>query len=135
MAPARPPGKSWESYAEFMLRKAQEDGHFDNLPGTGKPIPGLDQPYNDQWWLKQWLKREDLECLPEALRFKAELHRETERLWRIPDEGDVRRRVAELNERIRRMHARIVEGPDLDVSEYDPEEIVERWRAKRVARG
>lgn len=131
----RPPGKTWESYAEFMMRKAKEEGAFEHLPGTGKPIPGLDEPYHEDWWLRGFLKREGLSLLPDALALKAELSREVERLWRIPDECDVRRRIEELNEKIRRANARCMEGPSLNLHVFDLEVIVQQWRKIRLNPG
>jgi len=48
----KPVGQSWESYVDSVFRIARENGEFDNLPGAGKPIPGLDEPYDENWWLK-----------------------------------------------------------------------------------
>jgi Domain of unknown function (DUF1992) len=32
--------------AENRIREAMENGEFDDLPGLGKPIPGIDEPYD-----------------------------------------------------------------------------------------
>lgn len=44
--------------AENRIREAMEAGEFDDLPGLGKPIPDIDEPYDPQWWVKQWFRRE-----------------------------------------------------------------------------
>ena len=36
------PKTPWLSLAEHRIREAQAAGEFDNLPGFGKPIPGID---------------------------------------------------------------------------------------------
>jgi hypothetical protein len=46
--------------AENRIREAMENGEFDDLPGLGKPIPGIDEPYDPNWWVKQWFRREKL---------------------------------------------------------------------------
>ena len=46
--------------AENRIREAMENGEFDDLPGLGKPIPGIDEPYDPDWWVKQWFRRERL---------------------------------------------------------------------------
>ncbi len=48
------------------------EGAFDNLPGEGKPIPGIDEPYDPLWWIKAWIRRERL---AEALRLGHALER------------------------------------------------------------
>lgn len=37
-----------------------EAGEFDDLPGSGKPIPDLDRPYDPEWWAKKLIERERL---------------------------------------------------------------------------
>ena len=44
--------------AEQRIREAMALGAFDNLPGAGRPIPDIDQPYEPDWWIKKWLVRE-----------------------------------------------------------------------------
>jgi len=43
--------------AENRIREAIEAGQLDDLPGLGKPIPGIDEPYDSLWWVKSWMKR------------------------------------------------------------------------------
>ncbi|MEX2027433.1 MAG: DUF1992 domain-containing protein [Pirellulaceae bacterium] len=50
----------WESYAEALIRAAQEAGEFDNLPGFGQPIPSIDEPHDENWWVREKLKREGI---------------------------------------------------------------------------
>lgn len=46
MTDRKPSGASFESWIDRQIREARERGDFDNLPGAGKRIPGLDQPYD-----------------------------------------------------------------------------------------
>ncbi len=48
----------FESLADRLIRESIERGEFDDLPGAGKPIAGLDKPYDAHWWLKSFLDRE-----------------------------------------------------------------------------
>jgi hypothetical protein len=43
--------------AENRIREAIEAGQLDDLPGLGKPIPGIDEPYDPLWWVKSWMQR------------------------------------------------------------------------------
>ncbi|MBL8926482.1 MAG: DUF1992 domain-containing protein, partial [Pseudonocardia sp.] len=38
-----------ETFVERQIRLAQERGEFDDLPGNGKPLPGLDGPDDENW--------------------------------------------------------------------------------------
>jgi hypothetical protein len=49
-----------ELIADNRIRQAMEEGQFDDLPGLGKPIPDIDEPYDPMWWVKKWMKREKL---------------------------------------------------------------------------
>ena len=49
-----------ESVVERRIREAIEQGEFDDLPGAGKPLPDAGKPYDELWWVKAWLKRNDL---------------------------------------------------------------------------
>jgi hypothetical protein len=46
--------------AENRIRQAIEEGQFDNLPGLGKPIPDVDEPYDELWWVKRLIRREKM---------------------------------------------------------------------------
>jgi hypothetical protein len=48
MTERKPPGMRYEDWIERQIREAQERGAFDDLPGAGKPIPGLDRPFTAQ---------------------------------------------------------------------------------------
>ena len=130
MAERKPTGVSWESWADALYRQAAQEGAFENLPGAGKPIPDLENTYDENWWLKQWMKRENLSALPETLAFKIELQKEFEKLWRLSTEACVRSHVAEMNAKIRKLNATIIEGPPLDLTEIDVDLIVKRWRER-----
>lgn len=44
-------------HAERLIRKAMEAGEFDDLPGTGEPIPGAGTVDDELWWVRSWLQR------------------------------------------------------------------------------
>ncbi|MHC4876821.1 MAG: DnaJ family domain-containing protein [Planctomycetota bacterium] len=60
MTERKPAGESWGAFTERQIRQAQEAGEFSGLPGFGQPIPGIDEPLDENWWLKQKLRREKL---------------------------------------------------------------------------
>ena len=46
----------------LVLAAILAGGHtlLEDLPGLGKPIPDIDEPYDPMWWVKKWMKRENL---------------------------------------------------------------------------
>ncbi|MFI6816174.1 DUF1992 domain-containing protein [Nonomuraea sp. NPDC050328] len=80
MTGRKPPGMPFETWIDRQIREATERGEFDNLPGSGKPIPG-----DELWWIKQKLRSGNLSFpLPPtlALRKEAEQALEIAREWR-----------------------------------------------------
>ncbi|HWB13090.1 MAG TPA: DUF1992 domain-containing protein [Pirellulales bacterium] len=129
MSRKKPPGVSWESFVERQIREAQEAGAFDNLPGLGKPIPELEEPEDDLWWVKSLLKREKVSVLPPSLEILRTLEQGLQAIAALRQEDDVRRAVAQLNEKIRRANFAITWGPPSTVGLLDADEVVARWRA------
>ncbi len=131
MTARKPDGTAFESFVEQQIRKAQEEGAFRDLPGAGKPIPDLDKPLDELWWLKAKIKREGLDLLPEALAVRRDVERALERSSRLKTEQDVRALLALLNARIRKVNATATGGPAAAVAPIDVEAAVRHWRDSR----
>jgi DnaJ-like protein len=126
----------YESWVERQIREAVERGEFDNLPGAGKPIPGLTGRDDENWWVKRFLEREQIPMpLPTSLALRKEIAQLPQTLAEVEDEESVRQMVAELNERIRESHRRRVDGPALVIGLVDVEAVAAEWRALRQAQG
>ena len=129
----KPPGLSWESYAEQLIREAQEAGEFEHLPGMGKPIPGLDGYDDEQWWIREKLRREQISVLPPALAIRAEVARALERIWALESADAVRREVAKINEQIRQANFAAQSGPPSTQLPLEVDEVLAGWRQRRSA--
>ncbi|MFB9238245.1 DUF1992 domain-containing protein [Plantactinospora siamensis] len=123
-----------ESVIEAQIRRAQERGEFDNLPGAGKPIPRTDSPDDDLWWVKDWVRREGLPAeslLPTSLRLARQVERLPDELDRLADEPAVRAAVTELNDEIAAW-LRTPWGPPVALRPVEVEVAVSEWRARRT---
>ena len=123
----------FRSVVEAQIRAAEERGLFDNLPGAGKPIPGLMEPEDHLWWLKGFIKREGVPAdalLPPGLLLKREIERLPGTVAAVRTEAAVREHVADLNTRIRRW-IQIPVGPQVVIRPVDPQEVVAFWRETR----
>ena len=125
------PKSPWDSLAEQRIREAQASGEFDNLPGFGKPIPGIDEPYDELWWVKDKLRREGLSSLPPALALRLDVERTLARIAATPTEDGVRQELAALNDRIRRLSLGPLWGPPVDVVPLEIEAVLRAWQAAR----
>ena len=64
--------------AENRIRYAMERGEFDGLEGEGRPLPDLDEPYDPNWWIRKWMRRERLSAeVKEGLRELRDRRRDT----------------------------------------------------------
>lgn len=132
MSVRKPAGESWESFVDRQIREAQERGDFDDLPGAGKPLPDLHRPYDELWWVRKKLEEENLSYLPPTLKVRKELEDAREHIDRARSEREVRRIVADINDRIRRANRGSLRGPASTVMPLDEEPTVREWRERRA---
>jgi hypothetical protein len=129
----RPPDVRFETWVERQIREAAERGEFDNLPGSGKPIP--DTGEDELWWVKDYLRREELSTealLPTSLRLRKEIERLPATVGALPTEHEVRDVVRKLNRRIMDW-LRTPTDPVVLLVPLDVDDVVQRWREAREA--
>lgn len=125
--PADMPVGDW---VERQIRSAQERGAFDDLPGTGKPLPRRSGDVME--WVADKMRAENADTralLPPSLALRKELEELPARLRTVRSEARVREIVADLNRRIRNEILVPGAGPPLLVRLVDVEEAVADWRA------
>ncbi|MEV7036894.1 DUF1992 domain-containing protein [Amycolatopsis sp. NPDC051061] len=136
MTGRKPPKVSFRWWVDRQIGEARARGEFDDLPGTGKPLPkptGNDAATD---WVLRQVKvggHDTKALLPPALALKREVQDLPERLAGERAEGRVREVVADLNERIRQAYLNHHTGPPLTVALVDVEEAVGDWRRSRAA--
>jgi hypothetical protein len=128
----KPPGVSWESWVDRLVREARERGDFDDLPGTGKPIADIDKPRDEMWWVKQLLQREQVGVTPPTLAVRKALEDALEEVARQDSEAGVRRIMEAINQRIRDLNRLAHSGPPSNLMPLDVDEIVETWQRARA---
>jgi len=131
MTARKPPNVGWESFVESQIREAQERGDFDNLPSSGRPIPGRNEPHDELWWVKQLLKREELSYTPPTLALRKAREDLLDRVGELRTEEAVRKAVGELNTRIRDINRKGTSGPPSTLMPLDPDHVVAIWRDRR----
>ena len=122
----------YESWVERQVREAIERGEFDNVPGAGRPLPGINGREDENWWVKGLLEREQLPMpLPTSLALRREVADLPQTLADVSDERTVRAIIEDLNRRIRDSHRRRVDGPPIVVKPVDVEQTVTDWQRSR----
>lgn len=123
----------YESSVDRQIREAQEAGAFDNLRGAGKPLPGLTGREDPNWWVRQWVDREDLKgMLPPSLVLGRAIEDLPGTVAGERSEAVVREVVAELNAQIRTSRLRGIDGPPIFLHTQDVERVVREWREQRA---
>ncbi|NGM15997.1 DUF1992 domain-containing protein [Verrucosispora sp. CWR15] len=123
----------WEASVEAQIRAAQERGEFDNLPGAGKPIAGRGLPYDESWWIKSFLEREQVPTnllLPTPLLLRRRIEQLPDEVRDLPTEQAVRAVVADLNAEVLAW-LRNPSGPRVVVRPVDADAVVRRWQDER----
>ncbi|MFE2327707.1 DUF1992 domain-containing protein [Streptomyces sp. NPDC059385] len=132
MTERKPPGVDIESWVDRQIREAADRGEFEELPGFGKPLASLDAPYDEMWWIKGKMHREGFAALPPSLALRKEAEDALEAARAARSERRVRAILTEINEKIAAALRMPPQGPPLNLTEYDVEDVLEEWRAARA---
>jgi hypothetical protein len=135
MTERKPAGVSFESWIDAQIRVARENGAFDNLPGAGKPLPDAGQPFHPDWWVKQLVKREQIDgvdVLPPQLNLLKKVGTELAAIELLDNEATVRQRLAALNAEIVKVNSTVIDGPPTRLAPLNVERVVSRWRNSRA---
>ena len=131
MTERKPPGVPFESWVDRQIHEAEARGEFADLPGAGRPLPSLDRPYDEMWWIKEKLAREGLSALPPSLRLRKDAEDAVAGAARAGSAQEVRRIMTAINERIAEAIRRPPQGPPLNLAPFDVEQAVQDWRERR----
>jgi hypothetical protein len=120
--------------ADYLIRDAMAQGKFDNLKYAGKPIPGLGEGYDPDWWVKGLIQRENITGLgPKAILLRAEDAELDARLAAQYSEKQVREVVEDFNARVLDARRQLQGGPPVVTKTRDLDVELQRWRARRAA--
>jgi hypothetical protein len=119
---------------EVAINQAIRRGDFDDLPGAGKPIPGLGTTTDPDWWIRRKIERERLTGLgPPALTLRTEYASLPQTLDELRSEADVREHLADFNHRVIEARRQLLGGPPVVTPTVEIEEEVRAWRERREA--
>lgn len=130
MTQRKPTGLNWESWIDRQIRRAEERGEFDDLPGAGRPIPDLDKPHDEMWWVKRKLRDEGLSYLPPSLALRKEATEARAAALEASTETEARRIIEDVNETIREANRKGIRGPSIMLVPYNVDRILEEWRRR-----
>jgi Domain of unknown function (DUF1992) len=119
---------------ESAIQQAIRQGDFDNLPGAGKPIPGLSASHDPDWWIRRKIERENLTGLgPPALTLRTEYARLDETLDVFRSESEVRDHLEDFNRRVIEARRQLLGGPPVVTPTVDVDERTGEWQERKDA--
>jgi len=122
-------------YVEIAIQQAMRRGDFDALPGAGKPLAGLTEVNDPDWWIRRKIERENLTGLgPPALTLRTEDAGLDARLDAAASESTVRETVDDFNRRVIEARRQLLGGPPVVTKTRDVDAEVRRWSERRAAR-
>lgn len=134
-ASAAPTAADRAAYVETAIQQAMRRGEFDNLPGAGKPLPGLNGRHDPDWWIRRKIESEQLTGLgPPALTLRSEDAALNDRLDGMHREEDVRAAIDDFNLRVKEARRQLLGGPPVVTQLRDPDHVVRAWRERRRER-
>jgi len=133
-AAARARMRDQTKWVDLQVQQAMARGEFDNLPGAGKPIEGLGEHHDPDWWLKKLIEREKIAVLPPALQLRKDDLELDGVLDKLASEREVRRELETFNERIRRARMQLEGGPPVITPLRDVDADLVGWTERRAER-
>lgn len=123
------------AFVETAIQQAIRRGDFDDLPGAGKPLEGLGDRHDPDWWIRRKIETEQLRGLgPPALTLRVE-HAELEsRIDALAREDEVREYLEDFNRRVIEARRQLLGGPPVVTPTRDVDAEVSAWRERRETR-
>ena len=134
MTERKPQGMSFETWVEQQIRRAHDEGAFEGLSLTGKPLPRRAREKTSYEWALEWARREEADVaamLPTGLVLRKEREELPALVAQQRSEDAVRALVQAHNERVDQYYRRPVEGVWVPVGMADVDEVVAEWRRTR----
>jgi hypothetical protein len=123
------------AYVENAIQQAIRRGEFEGLPGAGKPLEGLGENHDPDWWIRRKIEREQLRGLgPPALMLRVENRELDDRLDALSRESDVRETLEDFNRRVRLARMQLLGGPPVVTPLRDVDVEVAAWNERRTLR-
>jgi hypothetical protein len=125
----KPPAQSWQGFIEQAIERARKEGQFENVEGMGKPLAGLDEPYDENWWIKSKLRRENLSATPEPLTILLRIKALREELPLRRSESDAKECIRALNREIGLLNAAPAAPGVRPIAPLDEEDALREWKS------
>ncbi|MBW1701748.1 MAG: DUF1992 domain-containing protein [Deltaproteobacteria bacterium] len=120
----------FQKIVEKRIKKAKEEGVFDDLPGQGEPLSIEDDSHipEDLRLVHKILKNAD--CLPPELQLRKEIRQMEDMLENIPDEKEKYRQIKRINYKIMQLNMMGKGSPLLEETQVYYRKLVDKMAQK-----
>ncbi len=91
---------SFDSWIDRQIDASMKTREMDDLPGKGKPLPGINGRYDPDWWIKEKLKRDNLDLTPKTTVSRRKVEVWMQRDLDLSSVSQGRRQADALNEAV-----------------------------------
>ncbi|MDO9630532.1 MAG: DUF1992 domain-containing protein [Humidesulfovibrio sp.] len=119
-----------ERLAEERIKKAQDEGVFDDLPGRGRPLDLEDDAHVPEDLRMAWRVLKNADCLPPELLAKREINTARELLAGMTDEAERHAQMQRLNLLITKLNLSRRRPVEFEVRQEYYDKVVERVPVK-----
>lgn len=117
---------------EERIRKAQEEGQFDDLPGKGKPLKLDDDSRIAPHLRASYRILKNAGLLPPEMQLRKEVNHLRQLLDEVECEKDVRQLVREINEKIAASNIMGGFSVSTEMSQVYSEKIIQRLKTRKA---
>ena len=122
----------FEKLIESRIKKAQQEGAFENLPGTGQPLPLEDDRHIPEDLRMAYKVLKNADCLPPEVQLRKEIRTTEDLLAGMTDTVQKYRTLKKLNFLILKLNALKDTNPAYDIPQRYYGELVERFGADKA---
>jgi hypothetical protein len=117
--------KGYQKIVEEKIKKAQERGEFDDLPGKGEPLDLEDESRIPEDLRLSHKVLKNANCLPPELELRKEIRQMADLLSGIPDEEEKYRQIKRINLKITKLNMMGHSSPLLDQDQIYFKKIID----------
>lgn len=121
----------FEQIVERKIKEAQQEGAFDNLPGSGAPVKLQDDSNVPEDLRLAYKILKNADCLPPELHLKKEIRQMEDMLENIPDEKEKYQLIKRINFKIMKLNMMGRSSPLLDEDQIYYKKLLNQTDKKR----
>ena len=122
----------FEKIIEARIKKAQEEGSFENLPGSGQPLLLEDDRHIPEDLRMAYKVLKNADCLPPEVQLRKEIRTTEDLLAGMTDTAQKYRIIKKLNFLILKLNALRDANAAFDIPQRYYAEVVDRLGADKV---